>query len=144
MQALWTKKWTLLIWNYAWKVLVCACGFSRRREKAGSSIKKRKVNDLVSQKINVIPLKIKIHRRGKRNSIKLVSKTFSWLGNNIAGAKSKWASIQRLVRIKSPSILSLQETKFQVFGKHITGSSIEKNLASSQTLVHILTVLKQV
>ena len=46
------------------------------------------------------------------------TKPFSWVGNNIAGARSKWASVRRWVRIKSPSILSLQETKFQVVGKH--------------------------
>ena len=40
------------------------------------------------------------------------------MGNNIAGASSKWASVKRWVRQKSPVILSLQETKFQVAGKH--------------------------
>ena len=61
---------------------------------------------------------IKKHRRGKRNSIRLFSKPFKWVGNNIAGAKSKWASVKRWVRIKTPAILSLQETKFQTAGRH--------------------------
>ena len=60
----------------------------------------------------------KKHRRGKRNSVKLFSQTFKWVGNNIAGTKSKLASVKRLIRSKIPSILSLQETKFQIAGKH--------------------------
>ena len=61
---------------------------------------------------------MKSHRRGKRKSVCPFTKTFLWLGNNIAGASSKWASVKRWVTIKSPVILSLQETKFQVAGKH--------------------------
>ena len=68
--------------------------------------------------VKVKPFKVKSHRRGKQNSIRIYQKSFNWLGNNIAGARSKWASVQRWVRLKSPSILSLQETKFQVAGKH--------------------------
>ena len=64
------------------------------------------------------PFPLKRHRRGKRNSIKLFTKTFKWVGNNIAGANSKWASVKRWIRLKTPSILSLQETKFKVSGKH--------------------------
>ena len=66
----------------------------------------------------VKPLKVKQHRRGKRNSLKTFTKSFKWVGNNIAGARSKWASVKRWIRMKNPSILSLQETKFQVAGKH--------------------------
>ena len=72
----------------------------------------------MKQVILVKPLKVKKHRRGKRNSLKIFSKTFKWVGNNIAGARSKWASVKRWISIKNPSILSLQETKFQVAGTH--------------------------
>ena len=41
-----------------------------------------------------------------------------WIGNNVAGATSKWATVKRLIRVKSPSILSLQETKFRISGRH--------------------------
>ena len=67
----------------------------------------------------VRPLQVKNHRRGKRNSVRPYTKKFIWLGNNIAGASSKWAAIKRWVRIKYPLILSLQETKFQRAGMHI-------------------------
>ena len=92
------------------------------------------ITSCVNKKIWVVPLRVKKHRRGKRNSVKLVSKKFSWVGNNIAGAKSKWASVQRWVRLKSPSIISLQETKFQVFGKHkLPGYIIYEHLRTEKT-----------
>ena len=50
----------------------------------------------------VRPLSIKKHRRGKRNSTKSFTKSFLWVGNNIAGARSKWPSVQRWVRKKTP------------------------------------------
>ena len=88
----------------------------------------------LDRKTRVIPFGVKKHRRGKRNSLKLVSNNFSWVGNNIAGAKSKWASLQRWVRMKSPLILSLQETKFQVLGKHnLPGYIAYEHLRSEKT-----------
>ena len=71
-----------------------------------------------SRLIKAKPFQQKKHRRGKRNSIKLFTRPFVWVGNNIAGAKSKWASVKRWIRMKTPAILSLQETKFQSAGKH--------------------------
>ena len=119
-------------------MLVCPFGFLPTNERSGSSliiqeqsrisqVKKVQTNQksifssshsLVSSKFMAPTLSLKRHRRGKRNSLKLISTDFRWVGNNIAGAKSKWASVQRWVCNKSPSILSLQETKFQVHGKH--------------------------
>ena len=124
-------------------MLVFTSGFSGAEEKTGSSIKYEVVNSLVksvqptqsiksstsigsiqsiqsieSVKHRIKPLNIKNHRRAKRNSLKMYTKNFNWVGNNIAGARSKWASVKRWIRIKSPSILSLQETKFQIAGKH--------------------------
>ena len=56
------------------------------------------------------------------------------MGNNIAGARSKWASLKRLIRINNPAILSLQETKFQVAGKHkIDGYSVYEHLRTEKT-----------
>ena len=82
----------------------------------------------------VRPLTIKQHRRGKRNSLALFTHDFKWVGNNINGAKSKWASVKRWVRVKKPSILSLQETKFQVMGKHkLDGYITFEHLRSEKT-----------
>ena len=76
-------------------------------------------NELIVKRVNLVkPLKVEQHRRGKRNSLRIFTKSFKWVGNNIAGARSKWASVKRWIRIKNPAILSLQETKFQVAGKH--------------------------
>ena len=119
-------------------MLVCSPGFFTGKEQADPSIKNttsdkveivnsdRKLDPVCFVKPNlsvkkthvVKPLSGKRHRRGKRNSLKIFTKPFSWVGNNIAGARSKWASVKRWVRMKSPSILSLQETKCQVAGKH--------------------------
>ena len=69
-----------------------ASGTGTGTEKSSSPIKS--VNNsnnfvdqssLVSQKSKVIPLRVKGHQRGKRNSLKLFSKNFCWIGNNIAG-----------------------------------------------------------
>ena len=68
--------------------------------------------------VDKLTLKIKQHRRGRRNSAETFTKDFNWVGNNIAGARSKWVSVRRWIKMKTPSILSLQETKFQVTGKH--------------------------
>ena len=82
----------------------------------------------------VKPLKVKNHRRGKRNSCRLFTKQFKWLGNNIAGATSKWASVKQWVRVKQPVILSLQETKFQVGGKHkLEGYIVYEHLRKEKT-----------
>ena len=79
-------------------------------------------------------MKIKHHRRGKRNSIKIYNKNFKWIGNNIAGAQSKWATLKRLIRIKSPAILTLQETKFQIAGKHrLDGYVVYEHLRTEKT-----------
>ena len=56
------------------------------------------------------------------------------VGNNIAGARSKWPSVQRWVRKKTPSILTLQETKFQVAGKHkLDGYIVYEHLRSEKS-----------
>ena len=102
-------------------MLVYPSGFSKGQGEPGSTIKeviKEGINKNVGGNIRAKPLKISKCRRGKRKSIMMYNKSFNWLGNNIAGARSKWASVKRWVRIKFPSILSLQETKFQVAGKH--------------------------
>ena len=97
--------------------------------------------------VRIKPLNIKKHRRGKRNSIMMYNKNFNWLGNNIAGARSKWASVQRWIRLKSPSILSLQETKFQIAGKHKLNGYISyehlrtENIAGGGLLMAIKTEL---
>ena len=79
-------------------------------------------------------LHIKKHRRGKRNSSKSYTKSFKWVGNNIAGAKSKWPSVKRWIRMKSPAILTLQETKFQVAGRHtLDGYFVYEHLRSEKT-----------
>ena len=86
------------------------------------------------QKCKVKSFKLKQHRRGKRKSLKLFNKNFKWIGNNIAGAQSKWASLKRWISIKNPAILSLQETKFQVAGKHkLDGYIIYEHLRSEKT-----------
>ena len=91
-------------------------------------------NKLLNKKVKASRFSMKKHRRGKRNSLKLITNNFCWVGNNIAGAKSKWASVERWIRIKSPSILSLQETKFQVFGKHkFPGYITYEHLRSEKT-----------
>ena len=88
----------------------------------------------INQSFMVRPLTIKKHRRGKRNSLALFTHDFKWVGNNINGAKSKWASVKRWVRVKKPSILSLQETKFQVMGKHkLDGYITFEHLRSEKT-----------
>ena len=90
--------------------------------------------DINSVKIKIVPLKFKKHRRGKRNSVQAYTKNFKWVGNNVAGATSKWAAIKRLVRVKSPAIVSLQETKFQVSGKHkLDGYIIYEHLRTHKT-----------
>ena len=61
-------------------------------------------------------------------------KNFKWIGNNIAGAQSKWATLKRLIRIKSPAILTLQETKFQIAGKHrLDGYVVYEHLRTEKT-----------
>ena len=40
-----------------------------------------------------------------------MSNSFSWVGNNVAGVRSKWGTLKRWVREKDPSIVTLQETK---------------------------------
>ena len=56
------------------------------------------------------------------------------MGNNIAGAKSKWPSVKRWIRMKSPAILTLQETKFQVAGRHtLDGYFVYEHLRSEKT-----------
>ena len=77
---------------------------------------------------------MKQHRRGNRKSCGIYSKKFVWIGNNIAGAKSKWASVKRWIKMKAPAILSLQETKFQVVGKHnLDGYIAYKHLRTEKT-----------
>ena len=84
--------------------------------------------------LKVKPHSVKKHRRGQRNSVKIYTKNFKWVGNNVAGAASKWASIRRLVRVKSPAIVSLQETKFQVSGKHkLEGYIVYEHLRKQKT-----------
>ena len=92
-------------------------------------------NGISGNKLNLVrPLKVKQHRRGKRNSLKTFTKSFKWVGNNIAGARSKWASVKRWIRMKNPSILSLQETKFQVAGKHnLDGNVCYEHLRTEKT-----------
>ena len=86
----------------------------------------------------VKPFQVKSHRRGKRQSVRPFAKTFSWLGNNIAGASSKWASVKRWVRTKAPVILSLQETKFQAAGKHkLDGYITYEHLRKEKKLLEV-------
>ena len=109
-------------------MLVSSSGFSAARGKASPSnnitikspkpFQSNKPKKSVGQAVRVRPFPLKKHRRGKRNCLKLFQKNFKWIGNNIAGARSKWGSLKRWVRLKNPAILSLQETKFQVAGKH--------------------------
>ena len=64
----------------------------------------------------------------------MYNKNFRWIGNNIAGAQSKWATLKRLIRIKSPAILTLQETKFQIAGKHrLDGYVVYEHLRTEKT-----------
>ena len=58
-----------------------------------------------------ISLKIKTHKRGKRNSNKNVKKSLVLVGINPDGAKSKWTTIKKLVRDTNATILTMQETK---------------------------------
>ena len=82
----------------------------------------------------VRPLSINKHRRGKRRSVQAFKTSFCWIGNNIAGARSKWALVKRWIRMKSPAILTLQETKFQVAGRHkIDGYIVYEHLRSEKT-----------
>ena len=130
-------------------MLVHTLGFSTTRRKGGSPnrnpveqdqtvepVQGTKLNQTKPKKLLVEPLKIKHHRRGKRNSIKVYKKNFKWIGNNIAGAQSKWATLKRLVSIKTPAILTLQETKFQIAGKHrLDGYVVYEHLRTKNLLV---------
>ena len=88
--------------------------------------------------IKAKPFSTKKHRRGKRNSVKLFTKPFKWLGNNIAGAKSKWSSVKRWICMKNPSILSLQETKFKTAGKHnLDGYYTYEHLRTKKQLAEV-------
>ena len=70
------------------------CAQTVTKEKSIGSV----CQDRKSVKIKIVPLNFKKHIRGKRNSVQAYTKNFKWVGNNVAGAISKWASIKRLVR----------------------------------------------
>ena len=112
-------------------MLVSASGFSAGREKTQPTPKCESSKQISGKRIKSFP--IKKHRRGVRNSVKVYKKNFSWVGNNIAGARSKWPSVKRWIRMKSPAILTLQETKFQLAGKHkLDGYIIYEHLRSEK------------
>ena len=112
-------------------MLVCAPKYSRGYEKTQPPFKGKPTKSCGTR---VKPLPVKKSRRGKQNCVKCFSKSFKWVGNNIAGASSKWPSVKRWIRMKSPSILTLQETKFQVAGNHkIDGYNVYEHLRSEKT-----------
>ena len=87
-----------------------------------------------SQHFRVKSFPVKQHRRGKRNCLKIFTRNFKWIGSNIAGARPKWGSLKRWVRMKNPAIMSLQETKFKVAGKHkLEGYVIYEHLRTEKT-----------
>ena len=53
----------------------------------------------------------KLHKRGKRNSIKCQEQTFCTIGVNATGIKSKWTTFKKLVNKINPLIWNIQETK---------------------------------
>ena len=117
-------------------MLVCTPKFSGGQKKAQPTFIKKSTKPLQTFGKRVKPLTLKKLRRGKQNSAKLCSKHLKWVGNNIAGATSKWASVKIWVRMKSPAILYLQETKFKRDGTHkINGYIVYEHLRSEKTSV---------
>ena len=64
-----------------------------------------------------IKIKTKKHRRGRRKSSKIISKTLRLLGVNSAGLRPKLLTFKKVLNELKPSAFFLQETKFKEAGK---------------------------
>ena len=90
-------------------------GFSQKLFELKTTSKSRAVN--CQKRSKSLKVKPKCVKRGPRPNKKAVTKHITFVGANIAGARSKWKSWRKIIKETNASVFFVQETKCEQINK---------------------------